>query len=422
MLEILVSTLKNALELAFLLAMLSAYLETTRHRGLGRPLALGALLALVATPILIYGMKSFLEREIAEGTLNLLAVLFTLGLIAGLGRPRDRQDGVARSGSDKNWTLSASVLAASFVLVVIRGLDIALIFPTVFAQNSRLPNSDLAIKLSAFILGLSIAALVGVTLRKVVVKVRPAWVASISILSLLTLAVQEAITTVQMMVVRGMVPLTEWLFRIIVPVINNDSAFYYALLVAACVLVLVAARQHRRQKPALQGLNPAQERKLRVASRRTGTLIGGVSGLLALVVLVDGASAVYANRQLSLSPATPVAPQGDVVMMLVDSVSDGTLRRFSYEASDGTVVRFLVVHKGSGVFGVGLDACAVCGPVGYRQEGKNVICIPCASIISIPTIGFPGGCNPVPLHYHRDGDSLVIPVEALEDAKRVFSQ
>ena len=42
------------------------------------------------------------------------------------------------------------------------------------------------------------------------------------------------------------------------------------------------------------------------------------------------------------------------------------------------------------------DACLICGPRGYYQEGPNVTCLHCGSAIYPPSIGQPGGCNPVP--------------------------
>ncbi|MFH1647049.1 MAG: Fe-S-containing protein, partial [Chloroflexota bacterium] len=187
-------------------------------------------------------------------------------------------------------------------------------------------------------------------------------------------------------------------------------------------LVLLAAWERRRHRPALEGFNPAQRRKLRAGYRQRGALLTATVFLLSLVILAEGGAAILTNRSLELSPAEPVTAQEGRVAILVSSLGDGKLHRFSYQTSGGTAVRFLAVHKGSGVYGLGLDACEFCGVAGYRQEGKDVICNRCGAAINIVTMGFPGGCNPIPLDGGPEGDNLVIPVEALEKAGKVFAR
>jgi high-affinity iron transporter len=79
-------------------------------------------------------------------------------------------------------------------------------------------------------------------------------------------------------------------------------------------------------------------------------------------------------------------------------------------------LRFIVIRKPDGNWATALDACMICGWAGYRQNGSNVICRNCASAIYVPSIGQPGGCNPVSIPARMDGDQLVIDVSALTDA------
>ena len=422
MLEILVATLKSAVELAIVLALLAACLKATGREGLLQPLRWGAFLALGAGAGLAYGGKSFLEREVAEAAISLLAALLTLGLILWIGSSRPAARAAqAKSGETgrASWVL---IFAASLVLVVPMILSIALNAAKALALAGGRLSTGQASEMSAILAALAFAALLGVNLYKVVATIRSRWIALITILSLFILLVREATIVVQTLLVRGMLPLTDWLFRIIAALVNNSSVFYYALFAAACVLVVLAGWDRRGQKNTLVELNPAQKRKLRAAVSRRKFLTLTAGTLLALVIAVERAGAVYANRPLSLSPPVPVTRDGDAVMIATDSVSDGTLHRFSYEATEGTAVRFIVIHKGSAVFGVALDACEFCGPAGYRQDGKNVICNRCGAAINVATIGSPGGCNPIPLSYRQDGASLTVPVEALEAAKGIFGQ
>jgi len=79
-------------------------------------------------------------------------------------------------------------------------------------------------------------------------------------------------------------------------------------------------------------------------------------------------------------------------------------------------LRFLVIRKPNGSWGVGLDACLICGRAGYRQEGANVICRNCGSAIYVPTVGDAGGCNPIGLSSHAADGSLVIDLAEITEA------
>ena len=83
-------------------------------------------------------------------------------------------------------------------------------------------------------------------------------------------------------------------------------------------------------------------------------------------------------------------------------VEDGHLHRFAYTAADGTEMRFIIILKNGGAYGVGLDACETCGDAGYYEQDGKIICKRCDVAINLATIGFKGGCNPIPFPYQVD--------------------
>src|SRR5205807_238495 len=105
--------------------------------------------------------------------------------------------------------------------------------------------------------------------------------------------------------------------------------------------------------------------------------------------------------------------QSGAVRIPVASVSDGNLHRFTID-DQGVHVRFIVIQKPDHTLAVALDACAICGTQGYYQKGTEVVCKNCSSSIVVSTIGASGGCNPIPLKSHTDGDTLVIDESALD--------
>ena len=113
--------------------------------------------------------------------------------------------------------------------------------------------------------------------------------------------------------------------------------------------------------------------------------------------------------------------EGDFVYVDRLLVSDGHLHRFGYKTANGVEVRFLVVRKNEVAFGVGLDACEICGDAGYYEDKGKIICSKCDVMMNVQTIGFPGGCNPIPIKYEVEDTRLKFFAEELESHEKVFS-
>ena len=419
MLKTMVLTLHGGLEVAFLIALLSAYLRGAGQRGLFPLLKWGVFFAIVVSLSLTYGVNSSWDREVVELTINGLAVTLTLALVAWVAWNLRRVP--EQSGIKAGLLLRVFAFLGPAMLLVIPGLDIGLTQSEVFFGIGRLGAAELAAWLGAGLLPLVIAGAAGVTLYKATSQTRPKWVILMAGAALFVLFIRDATTAVQLMLVRGILPLTDWIFRGIVPLINNYGVYFYAFLGVMAALVITAAWQWRHREHTVEGLNPAQRRKAKAAGRRMAVLFSLTALLLALPVVSDSASAVLAGRPIRLAPATPIGAENGNVVILAESVSDGKLYRFAFDA-EGVAVPFLMVYKGSGIYGVGLDACEICGPSGYRQDKENVICIRCNAAINKTTIGFPGGCNPIPLKYLVEDRFVVIPVEEIVAARTVFAQ
>ena len=110
--------------------------------------------------------------------------------------------------------------------------------------------------------------------------------------------------------------------------------------------------------------------------------------------------------ELSAPETYTVDEEAGEILVPMANVSDEHLHRFEYTTDKNVNVRWIVVKKpNSASFGVGLDACEVCGNAGYYERSGQVICKRCDVVMNINTIGFKGGCNPIPLAYEvRDGN------------------
>ena len=115
---------------------------------------------------------------------------------------------------------------------------------------------------------------------------------------------------------------------------------------------------------------------------------------------------------IELSPPEPYTVTEDSILVDLEQVSDGHLHRFEYTTANKISVRWIVVKKpNDGAYGVGLDACDVCGNAGYYERGSQVVCKRCDVVMNINTIGFKGGCNPIPLAYTIEDGRMVFRLE-----------
>ncbi|MBR4711143.1 MAG: DUF2318 domain-containing protein [Clostridia bacterium] len=113
------------------------------------------------------------------------------------------------------------------------------------------------------------------------------------------------------------------------------------------------------------------------------------------------------------------------VRIPLNQVDDYNLHAFEMNRSGSPNkaprVRWIVIRKpGSAAYGVGLDACDVCGSAGYYQRGDTVVCKRCDVVMNTNTIGLAGGCNPIPLAFRVEDGCVVIAMEDLMAGEKEF--
>lgn len=224
----------------------------------------------------------------------------------------------------------------------------------------------------------------------------------------------------QPMVARGFISVPRWGFRLLIRTINAKDYFLFAILAVTVVLGVILFIRSRQLKKETE--NPAQRRRLlaNLRSSRRWSAVMVLCYVLCVFTLTGVRS--YVNRAPELTPGEPAQVVGLEIHIPLESIDDGHLHRFDFTASDGTAMRFIVIKKpNSAAYGVGLDACDICGDTGYYERGGDeVVCIRCDVVMNVSTIGFPGGCNPVPLGYTLSEGNMVIQTQDLEAEKGRF--
>lgn len=194
------------------------------------------------------------------------------------------------------------------------------------------------------------------------------------------------------------------------------------LLTAAAIwLVPLAVELARALGRAPAQANPARLRAVRAERRRSRRWVLASAGAFSLLVLTRTVAVAKLNEVPTLSEPEPYELAAVGALIPTSLLADGHLHRFSYEATDGTEVRWIALLKNGGAYGVGLDACESCGPSGYYESDGKVICKRCDVAINPATVGYKGGCNPIPIDYTVEDGTMLIPTEVLEASAEVFA-
>ena len=203
--------------------------------------------------------------------------------------------------------------------------------------------------------------------------------------------------------------------------IGSKYTMVFIWIVAAMVLLLIAAFFAENLRVTDPYDNPAQHRKLRARNRSHRRQAAGLLVFLCVSGLSMSVIKAYDTREIALSEPETFTVEDDRILIPMDTVSDGHLHRFEYKTENDVNVRWIVVKKpGSASFGVGFDACEVCGNAGYYERNGQVICKRCDVVMNINTIGFKGGCNPIPLSYEVEDGTLVFTLENLMAGEKEF--
>lgn len=120
--------------------------------------------------------------------------------------------------------------------------------------------------------------------------------------------------------------------------------------------------------------------------------------------------------------AVAVKAQNGDIRIPVGSVEDGQAHFFAYDAG-GRTVTFFVMKAADGGIRTAFDACVACNhaKLGYRQEGKAVVCNNCGMGFAPEDIGKrTGGCNPIPVQKDVDGQMIVLKAKDLEAGAQYF--
>ncbi|OOF66155.1 Fe-S-containing protein [Rodentibacter sp. Ppn85] len=189
--------------------------------------------------------------------------------------------------------------------------------------------------------------------------------------------------------------------------------------------IFIFQTHFKRRLQAKTEQDPIEKRKKLALVQVSKRLINW--GTLAIIFI--GVTQFYwvqvASRPPQLSEAIPITlDQTGQVRIPIEQVKDGKLHRFVWIADDGKAVRFFIINRQPNKLSLAavFDACLLCGDQGYVMQANQVVCVGCGVHMFIPSIGKPGGCNPVPIeNWQQTENELIIHRTSLEDGLNLFS-
>lgn len=311
--------------------------------------------------------------------------------------------------------MANGIAAIALALTVFRALPDVILELTIFVEpGDPVFTSDMLLRALGFLLGLAASVIVAYIVRSLR-STAYAWSFNLAALILLVLVFVQHLTSLfTVMQSTGDLMLHGLTFKLLVWFINHGTPIIIAQL--AVFLIPAVASIVAGFRMPLVGENNAVVRTHAAFRRRAKA--AGVWTILAVigvtVALTYGVAQTNKVPVLSPPESYSLSKDGDVATISFSQLADGHLHRFEYKAKDGTVMRFIIIKKNGGAYGVGLDACDNCGDAGYYEKDGKIICKRCDVAINLATIGFSGGCNPIPFPYQAGHGSITIQTSDLD--------
>ncbi len=420
--------LGNGFEAALVISVIIVWLRHTGNSHLSRWVFGGAGFATIVAWVVLYALKwSGPKKETFTGWAMAVGFIMEIAFLIWISKAR-KSHSEPNSAAHDPWSEGRVVNIFIFItaasLTVLPLMRILLFPSSIFIQTYSVVNTELILKFTGGLTGGILCYIFGISfLRNTrALTLRSSLAGSLVLLAALML--NQLFTVVQILFARGVFPLTPLAMKILIPIINNMDKYLYVLLGASLIWTVTVLWSFSKSREKLSAeWNPAVQRKFKASVRNNRRWLASVAGLMVIIPTLLGVEAIFANKTIELSPAEPVKPDTNHEIVIPRaSVDDHNLHRYGYTAADGTLVRFIIIRKSETMYGIGFDACKICGSSGYYEKNGKVICRKCDVVMNIPTIGFEGGCNPIPLAYHMDKGNLVISSSDLEKETATFQQ
>lgn len=193
---------------------------------------------------------------------------------------------------------------------------------------------------------------------------------------------------------------------------GKEVGFWGGMVIWFTPAILVALAIHFERLPSVAHIRQGAQRRRELAAAINARRIQLVAPLFSIVIFGAAAyqSCFPSVEYWDPKPVPVTANQaGEIFIPKKGEIDleDGKLHKYLFKKGESEA-RFFVLMTPAGKLTVDLDACAICKPDGYGQAEGSVLCYYCKTLIPLETVGMPGGCNPVPVHFTEQADGVVV--------------
>ncbi len=415
MLQAFIITLREGVEAALIVGITLAYLAKIGRPQLRKAVyaaLVSAFLGSVAGAILLSRMHW--NEDIFEGWIMLAAAFFVVTMIVFMMKTGRKLKGqiegkVGLLAGEDAWI---GLFLFVFLMVLREGAE------TVLALAAVSLNSTELLSFMGTLLGIGAAIVFGVMFVKGSIRINLQKFFRVTTVILFFVATQLIVSGLHELSENGVLPSSKREMALIGPIVRNDIFFFITILALAALMVLFEVK---RREPAAVAASAAERRKAAWSARRERLWMVSVYASSFVFIMLVTAEFIYAKSVSALSPATEVTFVNGQVSIPLKQVYDGDLHRYQAK-ENGVEVRFWLYQKPDGKIATVLDACEICGAVGFYKKQNSVICKNCAAPINPQSVGMPGGCNPIPLRAEFTDDSVIIKEADVAARSRMFQQ
>src|SRR5947209_1144849 len=358
LLEALVITLREGVEAALIVGITLAYLNKSGRPELRKTVYWGLVSAFVASIGVAIGLtKTSFNPDKFEGWIMLVAAFFVISMVWFMARAAKSMKGdiERKVGGFADNGSKIGLFLFVFLMVLREGVETVLILSAVSLTTSEL------LSFMGTLLGVLLSILFGVMFVRGSVRINLGKFFKITTVILIFVALQLLISGLHELSETGVIPSSKRQMAIIGPIVRNDIFFFVTMLALTALMVLF---ESKRRSPEPAADSRAEQRKKEWSARRERLWTASVYiSSFAFIMLVT-AQFIYAKSATSLSAATEVTFTSGKATVQVDGMQPGELRRYSANVN-GKPVRFLIYKRPNGKIVTVLDACEICGAIGY---------------------------------------------------------
>jgi high-affinity iron transporter len=401
MLQAFIVTLREGVEAALIVGITLAYLTKIGRSDLRKSVfaALGAaFLGSIGAAVLVSRLQ--LNQDIVEGWVMLAAAFFVITMIIFMMRTGKKMKGEIEGKLQSLASQSSriGVFLFVFLMVMREGVETVLILSAVSLNSTEL------LSFLGTLLGVLAAIAFGVMFVKGSIRINLQKFFRVTTVILWFVAAQLIISGLHELSENGVLPSSKQEMALIGPIVRNDVFFFITIFALAALMVLFDLKS---RQPATNATSPAERRKALWSARRERLWMGSVYVSSFLFIMLVTAEFIYAKSLSQPQKATEVAFVNGKASIPLNQVSDGDIH-FYRATENSTEVRFWLYQKPDGKIATVLDACEICGSVGFYKGTTGVVCKNCAAPINPQSVGMPGGCNPIPLKAETTADAVII--------------